>query len=97
MFEHIVLFKTKKGILQEQKQEIIDSLKELTTHIPQIISLTTGHNISDRNQGLDIGLKVTFQEVADFHIYRDHPQHQKILEEIIRPNIEDVIAVDYDY
>ena len=92
MLEHIVLLKVKDENASEQ---IISSLRELPSKISVIKDLSVGKNFSERSKGFNIGLRVMLESEEDLNTYRNHPDHVKVLEEIVKPNIEDVVAVDY--
>ena len=95
MLEHLVLLKMKEGTTDEQYQNIITSLKDLPTKVAVIQRIRVGKNFSDRSQGYTIGLSVTLKNKAALEEYRFHPDHVHVLDNIIKPCLEDVIAVDF--
>jgi hypothetical protein len=95
MLEHLVLLKLKEDSTDEHYNNIVNSLKELPSKISAIRRLKVGKNFSDRNQGYNIGLSVTVNNKEDLDIYRFHPDHVFVLEKIIKPHLENVIAVDF--
>ena len=95
MVEHLVFLKLKKDVTDDEYHKIISSLKELPSKIDVIERLKVGRNFSQRNQGYGIGLSVTLSDETSLEIYRDHPDHVEILENMIKPCLEDVIAIDF--
>ena len=95
MLEHLVLLKMKEGTTDEQYNNIINSLKDLPAKVPVIERIKVGKNFSDRNKGYNIGLSVTLKNEAALEEYRFHPDHVHVLDNIIKPNLDDVIAVDF--
>ena len=95
MVEHLVFLKLKKDVTDDEYHKIISSLKELPSKIDVIERLRVGRNFSQRNQGYGIGLSVTLNDETSLEIYRDHPDHVEILENLIKPCLEDVIAIDF--
>lgn len=96
MVEHVVLFKTKPGTTDEQKQNLITALKALKDQIPGIVHLTAGPNFSDRSQGYDLGLSVRFEDRASLDAYGPHPAHQACVAQFVIPIREDIIVADYE-
>lgn len=97
MLHHIVLFKFKDQLSDQEKQAFIDGLERLKTDIPVIAELSHGPNFSDRGQGFDYVLNVLLKDRDALIEYRDHPVHQNILAEVLRPASADTLAVDYEY
>ena len=95
MIEHLVFLKLKKDVSEDEYHKIISSLKELPSKIEVIKRLKVGRNFSQRNQGYEIGLSVTLNDEASLNTYRDHPDHVEVLEKLIKPCLEDVIAIDF--
>ena len=95
MVEHLVFLKLKNDISEDDYHRIISSLKELPSKMDVIKRLKVGRNFSQRNQGYGIGLSVTLDDEASLKIYRDHPEHVEVLEKLIKPCLEDVIAIDF--
>ncbi len=94
MIEHLVLLKIKNT---NYISRIIESLNELPKKINCIESLSVGENFCERNKGFQIGLRVTFKSKEDLDQYQVHEDHQKVLNELIKPHIEDIIALDYSF
>lgn len=97
MIEHIVLFKFKKGIEKEKIAEMAENIKNLRSEIPAIKDLSIGENFSTRNKDFSVGLVVRFDSKEDLMTYQKHPKHLVVIEEDVRPIIEDVLAVDYEF
>lgn len=96
MIEHIVLFKVKAGTPLEAVTAMMNGLKALPSAVPGIVSLSVGANFTDRNKGFTHGLVVRFQDKAALDGYIPHPAHREVVEKLIRPITDDVLAVDYE-
>ncbi|MFZ8933399.1 MAG: Dabb family protein [Bacteriovoracaceae bacterium] len=92
MIDHLVLLKIKDT---NAIATIVNELKQLQSKISEIKSLSVGENFCDRNKGFQVGLRVTFDSQEDLDKYQIHPEHQRVLNNFIKPHLEDVIAVDY--
>jgi hypothetical protein len=96
MIEHVVLFKWKPGTPPEAIVEVGEALKALREKIPGIVDLSCGANFSTRSQGYETGLVVRFADRAALEAYGPHEAHQHVVQSLIAPIREDVIAVDYE-
>ena len=96
MIEHIVLFKWKPEASDLQISEAINSLRALKSKIPGIIDLSCGKNFSERGQGFQHGLVVRFNNRESLKNYLPHPSHQEIFQNLIKPILADIIAIDYE-
>ena len=97
MVEHIVLFKTRADATQEERERLVAGLLSLKGKIDGIEDATCGYNFSDRSQGYDVGFVVRFRDRASLEAYGPHPEHQKVVTQLVRPTTEGVIVVDYDH
>lgn len=96
MIEHIVLFKVKDTVPAGATRAMIDGLSGLKARIPGIVDLSVGTNVSERSKGFTHGLVVRFRDRAALDDYLPHPAHQEVVRELIRPIVEEVVAVDYE-
>ena len=95
MIEHIVLFRCKKDTNAEIKKNFILAARSMKAEIPEILSISSGENWSDRSDGYELGLVCRFQDKETLDVYQKHPYHQKFIADWVKPNIEKVLAVDY--
>jgi len=97
MIKHIVMFKL-KDFGEEEKLEKANQLKQevesLKDKIPQIAFIEVGINTSARETAHDAILISEFKTKEDLNIYRDHPEHVKVVE-FIRSIVEETAVVDY--
>ena len=96
MIEHIVLFKVKPETPPQSVAAMINGLKGLKSRVPGVVDLSVGSNFSDRNKGFTHGLVVRFQDRIALDGYIPHPAHREVVEKLIRPITEDVLAMDYE-
>jgi heme-degrading monooxygenase HmoA len=95
--EHIVLFKIKPEVDNQAVEHMFAGLRALKDSVPGIVDLSVGRNFTDRGKGYNCGLVVRLESKAALDVYRDHPDHQQVLQERIKPIVEDVLAVDYEF
>ena len=84
----------------EAKPEAIDKamadLRSLKNKIPGIVDLSCGANFSDRAKSYTHGLFVRFTDRAALQAYVPHPEHQRVVQNVINPICADVLALDYE-
>lgn len=102
MIEHVVLFKWQDEAMNgDDRQRVIASahagLAALKSKIPSIVDLSVGLNFSARSQGFHSGLVVRFHDRAGLEAYAQHPEHTKVVEQLIRPIAASILAVDYEF
>ena len=97
MIEHIVLFKAKPDAPPEALEAMLKALAALKNTIPGLLQISTGVNFSARAQGYTHGLVVRFPDRAALDAYQVHPAHQKAVVKQVRPNVEGVLALDYEF
>lgn len=97
MLEHIVLFRFKPETTAFTKEKIVTELMALKGKVPSILDISAGPNFSDRNQGFEYGLVVRFADRQGLDAYQVHPDHQQIVHELIRPALDNILAVDYEF
>ena len=96
MIEHVVLFKFKTGTPDSTIAEISSELTDLKSRIPEIKYLTFGENFSNRNKGFNYGLVSRFDTRSDLEIYQKHSDHVRVVNENIKPVLDDIVAVDFE-
>lgn len=99
MVTHIVFFKLMKsppeGSPEENEAILLDMLRGLPQHIPQVQELEAGKDFSDSPASYDIGLITRFSSREDLETYRIHPEHQKVVD-FIQKTTEARAVVDFE-
>ena len=97
MIEHIVLFRWTDTASQEAKESAMTELRNLKGKIPGIVDLSCGANFCDRAKGYTHGLVVRFTGRAALEAYSPHPDHQRVVQNLIKPIAADILALDYEF
>ncbi|PMD49032.1 stress responsive A/B barrel domain protein [Hyaloscypha variabilis F] len=75
----IILFKTKAGATEEQKNAFIDGSKALRGVVPGLLSLEIGPSIDmARAKGYDMGIVLVLESPAHIKIFAEHPAHLRL-------------------
>jgi len=96
MIEHIVLFRWNNATTEEAIENVLTELRGLKNKIPGIVDLSCGANFCDRAKGYTHGLVVRFTNRAALEAYGPHPEHQRVVQNLIKPISADILALDYE-
>lgn len=97
MLRHVVLMRLDAEtdeVRQSRSAQLSAALAALPDLIPEIRSLTVNANVVTRPGNWDLALTVDLDDAADLEVYRQHPEHQKVLA-LIEEIVADRCAVDF--
>jgi hypothetical protein len=96
--KHIVVCWLKKPGDKDGRKLMLDS-REVIKNIPGVVNVSGGECLkSDRSvvdSTYDVALVITFKDEAAMKAYATHPAHQKLIEEVLKPNVEKYVVYDY--
>lgn len=78
MLTHIVVWKYKPEVTEEQRQSHILALRALAAVIPEVESLNVGSDILHLERSYDTGLVARFRDRHALEAYDAHPQHKQV-------------------
>ena len=95
--KHIALFKFKEGTAQEQVDQALEQLLELSESIDGIEDYVGGINNSPENlnHGYTHGFVMTFRDAAARDAYLTHADHERVKTAVV-PNIESIVIFDFE-
>ena len=96
MIEHIVLFQWTAEASQEAVDGAMAELRQLSGKIPGIVDVSSGTNFSDRAKGYTHALVMRFANRSALEAYGPHPEHQRVVQNFIKPIRADTLAFDYE-
>ena len=91
--EHMVWLIPKEGVSDDKMEDILASIRALT-HIPGVLAISAGQNITDRANGATHGVLVTLEGADELPAYLNHHDHQAV-GAVLREHC-DVLALDYE-
>ena len=91
--EHMVWLTPKAGVDDAKMEEILASIRALT-HVPGVMAISAGGNITARANGATRGVLVTLESADDLSGYLGPPDHQAV-GAVLREHC-DVLALDYE-
>jgi Stress responsive A/B Barrel Domain len=87
MLHHVVTFDFKPDTPADQVEQIAAALHALAASLPEVRSLAIGADLALREGNAGFGLAATFDDVDAFKVYADHPEHIRVVKELIGPHI----------
>ena len=98
MVHHIVMWKFKEAVKEEDKAALKAAMKEhlcgLVGQVPGLISLDFVENpISSSTH--DIALVSTLEKAEDIAVYGSHPAHVAVADTYVRPYVTARACLDY--
>ena len=94
MLTHIVCWKYKTEITEEQREEHRAKLKSLVDVIPNILSFSVGADVLHLDRSFDTGLVATYADREALDFYTDHEKHQAVAS-LGKQIAEKVVSVDF--
>ena len=95
MIKHIVCWKYREEITEEQRRDHIEKLRSLPSVIDNIESFEVGADILHLERSFDTGLVAKFIDRAALDAYTDHPEHQKVAA-LGKQIAERAVSVDFE-
>ncbi len=95
MINHIVLFKLRPELPASKVEEMMMQTRMQLLKIPVVLSVKCGKRVLPDCEW-PFFLAVEFESMEKLEIYRDDPIHLKFVEEVIKPNVSDRLALDYE-
>ena len=94
-YVHVVVLKLKPDATAEQKASILDGLAALPSQIPEILTFRVGLDLKLDPSGCHVGAVGTFESVDSYDVYAKHPAHVGVIEEHIKPVLEQRAAAQF--
>jgi len=94
-FTHVVTFKWREDDFADSG--IADALRDLVARFDGVRSYLCGSDIGLTANAYDFAVVGTFDDRDSFITYRDHPEHQRIIAEMIGPNLQSRTVVQLEH
>lgn len=96
MLRHVVLFRWRSGVTEDEVASVAAALGQLPAAIPTIRHYRFGADVGLNDGNADFAVVADFDDVDGYLTYRDHPAHQAVIAELIAPNVAERTAVQLD-
>jgi Stress responsive A/B Barrel Domain len=88
MLHHVVTFELSPDAPEGQVDRICDALRALAATLPEMRSFAGGADLGLREGNASFAVTATFDDFDDFLAYANHPEHLRIVKELIAPHID---------
>ena len=95
MVKHIVMWKFKEEVSEEEKRSMKQQLEALQGVVPTLGKIEVGLDVSQKQAAMDMVLYSEFQCLEDLTAYAVHPAHQKVVA-FVKPLVCERAVVDYE-
>ena len=95
MLRHVALFHWKTEATAEDVSKVEAALRRLPGKIPCIQSYRFGRDLGVQKGNADFALVADFTDEEGLRTYADHPEHQAVLNDLIRPIMSKREAIQY--
>ena len=95
MLTHIVIWKYKADVGEEERREHVSMLRRLPSIIPEVQSFSVGFDVLKLPRSYHTGLVATFKDRAGLEAYTVHPEHVAVAD-YGRNVSEHVASVDFE-
>ncbi len=82
---HVVCFTWKPGTEPAAIQAVVDALSALPAVIPELTDYHFGTDLTMADGNADFAIVGDFEDAAAWTRYHQHPEHQRVIVEVIRP------------
>lgn len=96
MFRHVVMFSWNESVGAAHVQAVTEQLDALRALIPEIAAYHHGPDAGVNSGNFDYVVVGDFANVADYLVYRDHPDHQAFIANYIAGRLNSRSAVQYE-
>lgn len=94
MLTHIVCWKYKPEVTEDERELHRAKLRNLADVIPDILSFSVGADVLHLERSFDTGLVATYPDHAALDAYTIHPEHQAVAN-LGKQIAEKVVSVDF--
>ena len=96
MIRHVVAFRFRPEVPEEERQQLIAELNELPSQFPAMQRWALGRNVSKRDDTFSHAFSVEFEAESALVSYLDSERHERFVRERFRPLVEDRAIVSFE-
>ena len=95
MVHHIVLYKLKPEVTPARVEEMMMNARMQLLKIPEVLSIKCGKRIDPETEW-PFFVAIDFESMDKFAMFREDPIYVKFAEEVIKPNTDDSLVLDFE-
>ena len=97
MIRHVVMVRFTDDMTGEQKESLRVGLGRLPDLIPVIRAYRFGDDAGLNEGNYDFVVTADFDDADGYLAYRDHPDHKKLVTEVLAPCVAERAAVQFEW
>ena len=96
MIDHLVFMAMRDDISDEDRDDLLDSLRGLGAKVPGVVDIAVGEDFSGRAGEYTHALFARFEDRDGLETYMEHPEHLAVVEKL-GERTAGRIVVDYEH
>ena len=96
MLRHVVLLQLRADAHPDAVHALVDALRALPAHIDAIDEYEVGTDAGLADDNAAVAVVAAFADAEGWRTYQDHPAHQEVLTEHVRPLVADRAAIQFE-
>jgi hypothetical protein len=97
VFRHVVMLRFTEKATEAEKRALRDGLATMPEQIPEVRAYRFGDDAGLNPDNYDFVVVADFEDRDAFLAYRDHPAHQKLVADLLRPIVAHRAAVQHEW
>lgn len=97
MFRHCVMMKFTDDATTEQREAARAGVETLPGLIPEIASYSVGFDAGLAEGNFHMAVVGDFASAEDYQVYATHPDHVRVITDLLRPVLAERAAVQYEF
>ena len=97
MLRHIAMFRFAPETTPDQIELMVEGLRSLPGHIPEVRAFTIGRDLGLREGNWDYAVVADFDDVDGWRVYAADAVHQQVIAEQITPIITERTSVQFEW
>ena len=95
MFRHVVLLRFDHGAPDGHAEQVARQLRTLPALVPSLRSYEVGVDVRLADDNAHVAVVAAFDDESGYDTYRDHPEHRRIITELILPHLQSRTASQF--
>ena len=95
MVHHVVLYKLKPEVTPARVEDMMMNARMQLLKIQEVLSIKCGKRI-EPEMDWPFFIAIDFESMDKYAIFREDPIYVKFMEEVIKPNTEDSLVLDFE-
>ena len=96
MLRHVVCLTFRAGTPPEAVDTLVDALRALPETIPEIRGSSTGTDAGLSDGNAHLAIVAEFDDADGWRAYQKHPEHQRVITELVRPIVDGRTAAQFE-